>query len=377
MGSVFRIVGWSFTLVWGLFSVWWGLQAVTGPGRAIAIIGLLLATWPLPHLLGLAIPERSRWRWYPLIPLSMVAVIVVGLVWVAPSGRPAAGSPVQNRFTRDASYPTLSPTNIIPETEQLNLGFLGMPYADALLTQQQGHRVWSFTLDIYREMEADQDFHELGSVLGWAYADLVGLPFDIGHYYLYLPQRPADGPRPLLIFLHGAAGNFKAYTWLFSQLADDRNMVLIAPSFGFGNWRQPGGTEAIQRALDDVMQVTEIDPDQVYLMGLSNGGLGVSLAAAEWPERFRGLILLSPVMATEVVEQQTFLDSWRGRPVLVISGEDDRRIPVAYVHARVANLQHGGVEVSKIIYPGEDHFLVFSQPAGVLQDISDWLARVK
>lgn len=376
MISVLRGLGWSFTFILGAISVWWGFRAVTGPGRTLAAAGLLLASLPLPHLLRVQNADRRWWRWYPAISLMMVTGILAALLLNAPSGRPAAASPVLHRFTREVSYPVLSPTNIIPEAEQISLGFAGMPWVDPLLDQNQARRVWSFTQDIYREMEADPNFRELGSVLGWAYADLAGRRFDVGHYYLYLPQRPASGPRPLLIFLHGAAGNFKAYTWVFSPLVEEHNLVLIAPSFGFGNWRKTGGTAAIQRALDDVMQVTEIDPDQVYLMGLSNGGLGVSLAAAEWPELFRGLIFLSPAMATEAVEQQTFLDSWRGRPVLVVSGEDDRRVPVAYVRSRVAALQQSGVAVSEEIYPGEDHFLVFSQPASVLQDISDWLSGI-
>ena len=129
----------------------------------------------------------------------------------------------------------------------------------------------------------------------------------------------------------------------------------------------------MNRALDDAATVVELDPNRIYLAGLSNGGLGVSRLAATSPEQFRGLIFLSPVTATGIVDSAAFLDAWRGRPVLVITGEVDRRIPVRYVATRVSNLQAGGVDVTYIVYPGEDHFLFFSQLTSVLNDVSNWL----
>jgi pimeloyl-ACP methyl ester carboxylesterase len=126
-------------------------------------------------------------------------------------------------------------------------------------------------------------------------------------------------------------------------------------------------------ALDDVAAITEIDQKRIYLAGISNGGLGVSQLAEAAPGRFRGLIFISPVMATEIVESKTFLETWRGRPVLVISGEADRRISISYVNQRVTTLQKGGVAVTDITYSNEDHFLFFSQPANVLADIATWL----
>ncbi|MCI0397870.1 MAG: alpha/beta fold hydrolase [Chloroflexi bacterium] len=209
-----------------------------------------------------------------------------------------------------------------------------MTALDPLLTRQQARRVAPMTLDIYREMEEDANFRELGSAMGWAYAELWGQPFDVGHYYLYVPRNRPEGPRPTILFLHGSAGNFKSYTWVWSRFAEQHGAVIVAPSFGFGNWLKPGGREAIFRALDHAQTVAPIDPRQVYLAGLSNGGLGVSQAAAAAPERFTGLIFLSPVMATDLVESQPFLDAWRGRPVLVITGEADERISLSYVDQR-------------------------------------------
>jgi poly(3-hydroxybutyrate) depolymerase len=182
---------------------------------------------------------------------------------------------------------------------------------------------------------------------------------------------------PVLVFLHGSAGNFKTYTWIWSKLAEQQGLVIIAPSYGFGNWRYPDTIEVVSRALADAATQVTIDPGRIYLAGLSNGGLGVSYLAAAQPEQFRGLIFLSPVMDTRVVDDPAFLERWRGRPVLVITGAADERIPLRYVEQRIGVLREGGVAVTERIYPGEDHFLVFSQPEAIREDVLQWLRLVE
>lgn len=127
-------------------------------------------------------------------------------------------------------------TNIVPEIEQIQLGFLIMPYLDPILTREQSKRASAFTLGFYEEMEGDPDFRELGSAMGWAYAELVGQSFNVGHYYLYVPEQYSEKPTPVVIFLHGSAGNFKAYTWLWSKVADRLGCVVVSEFFcSFGS----------------------------------------------------------------------------------------------------------------------------------------------
>ena len=251
-----------------------------------------------------------------------------------------------------------------------------MPYADPFLTGEQSSRVSAFTMDLYHEMEQDQNFRELGSVLGLAYNELIGRPFDMGHYYLYIPQEKSERPLPVIVFLHGSAGNFKTYTWIWSKLAEAEGVAIIAPSYGFGNWDEAGVVTVLQ-AIEDAKQLIDIDENQIYLAGLSNGGLGVSQLALEAPEMFQGLIFLSPVMDTNIVDSPPFQAQWANRPVLVISGEDDKRIPVNYVEQRVAIMEQENIDVTTIIYPHEDHFLLFSQPENILENVAEWLSETK
>lgn len=356
---------------------WWMLAAQTWIGKAIGIIGLLLVAFPL--LIALHAQQRIGKRILKgvtaLFLLLLIGVFIAVLLRT-PTGVPVADSPVQHRFWGESTFKRYTVANMIPEIEQINLGFMLMPYFDPILTPKQAGDAASFTIPLYQEMEQDENFHTLGSAMGQAYNDFLGLPFQRDHYYLYIPEYQPTKPLPAIVFLHGSAGNFKTYTWVWSKLAEAQGVVIIAPSYGFGNWDEDG-VAAVLSAIEDAQQTVAIDPNQIYLAGLSNGGLGVSRLATEHPDLFAGLIFISPVMATDIVDGAAFHSQWAQRPVLVISGDADRRIPIAYVERRVANLRDGGVDVTTVIYPNIDHFLFFAEPDRILDDISIWLAPVR
>ena len=62
-------------------------------------------------------------------------------------------------------------------------------------------------------------------------------------------------------------------------------------------------------------------------------------------------------------------------PVLVITGDAERRIPLGYTEAGVRQLRTVHERVELQVYPGEDHFLLFSQPEAVMRDLGDWVER--
>lgn len=375
----------SFFLLYGLLalvglavSLGWLLYAATGWGRWLACAGLAATCLPATlYLYGAHSRQRRLWGRISAALGGLFVAILAGMLLTTPSGDAGAASPVSQHFTRAPQFRRDILSNIVPEAEQINLGFLVIPALDELFTYERALRVRGFTLDIYREMDHAPDFRALGSAMGWAYDDFLGLPYNAGQYYLYVPRNRPAGPLPAILFLHGSAGNFKAYTWVWSSLAEELGYVIIAPSFGFGNWREPGGVEAALRALKDAQTRVELDEDRLYLAGLSNGGLGVSLLGNATPERFRGLIFISPVMATEVIDAPAFQNAWANRPVLIVTEQDDERVPFTYVAERARRLERGGVAVTAVSYPGEDHFLFFSQWQGVLQDISEWLQETQ
>jgi predicted esterase len=111
-----------------------------------------------------------------------------------------------------------------------------------------------------------------------------------------------------------------------------------------------------------------------YLLGYSNGAMGVTRAAIQEPELFRGLIYLSPVTEDNLFSRPEFLSRSKDRRIVFLHGGRDARIPKEFVKGTVANLRQLGCDVDLKIYEDEDHFLLFSQPDAVLGDIGECMA---
>ena len=361
----------AFAMAVAPVSAWVLWHAVTWVGTCLSLLGLVTVILPLVwRRLGTTHSRRLCLRWGTLI-FYVTVLALIG--FQVPSGRPRPESPIQHRFSKGPiPFPQYSPFNVIPESEQFNMGFLVMPFLDSEFTFAQAGQVSGPTRALYREMEADPDCHALGSAMVWAYPELWGESPDVGHYYLYVPKHRQPGPIPAMVFLHGSLGNFKPYTWILSHLAEKHGMVIISPSFGMGNWHLPESRQVVERALEDAARVTEIDRSRVYLAGISNGGLGVSQVADALPDRFCGLIFISAVFDREIAAPH-FLKQWQGRPVLVLAGEKDERIPFSWTQEQAALLKAGKVKVTVKSYPGEDHFLFFTHWKDLVETMSTWM----
>lgn len=346
------------------------LWAETWQGRLVGVSSLALVALPL----ALARLSSSRSTRNAVLAGGLAAVGLGGAaitLGLAPSGRSTPGAKITSVILGQTPSPSL--LRAIPEIDQVAVGVRVIPLLDPIIDRRAAQRLADITLPIYREMEADPAVVELGSVMPHAYANLFGERDDSGHLYQVLPAQTSSSTEAL-IFLHGSAGNFKSYAWVLAELAARRGMIVVCPSFGFGEWSHQGGLEAVERARDYVVRQLHVDPTKITLAGLSNGGVGVSLAAAHHPEWYRGLILISPVMDSRSLQSAAFQAGWRGRPVLVLEGELDDRVEEAYVSATVGMLRKAGVEVRYEIFRGEDHFLFYAERRRALELMAEWMS---
>lgn len=291
---------------------------------------------------------------------------------IAPSGVTPAGAKLQSVFPPDRHYARWTRVGLVPEMDQAKLGADLSPYGDALMTRAKAARMKALFLTAYHEMQQDPEFVAVGSIMGSAYAEVFALPFNDHHLFSYVPTHKPGQRLPVLLFLHGSGGNFKVYLWTWKRFADAHQIAIVAPTFGFGNWDKPGGMEAIEWASGYCTNHPELDASRIVLAGQSNGGLGVSRAVCRNPDRYRGLIYISGVMESDVMNSAAYLQACKGKPVLVIHGGQDERIPLKYVEQPLAGLS-GKVVVEKKYYSEEDHFLFLSKRAEMLEDVFGWI----
>jgi pimeloyl-ACP methyl ester carboxylesterase len=135
-----------------------------------------------------------------------------------------------------------------------------------------------------------------------------------------LANYPAGG-RPQVIWLHANGFNARTYLNTLTPLSD-RMAILIVDQRGHGATPQVHAAEDKTDALDmrdDLLALLEAigDGAPVVLSGHSMGGCVSLLAAAEAPERVRGIALFDPVIlgraATEAaMKRRGFADSEGG-----------------------------------------------------------------
>ncbi len=119
---------------------------------------------------------------------------------------------------------------------------------------------------------------------------------------LYLPE--AEGPLPLVIMSHGFGGNHEHMTAYAEAFAANGFAVYSFDFIGGGYGSKSDGTmlemsvltEAadLSAVLDQMLQRPEFNPDEIFLMGASQGGFVSSYVAGTRPGDVAGLVCLYP-----------------------------------------------------------------------------------
>ncbi|MGB3777528.1 MAG: prolyl oligopeptidase family serine peptidase [Tunicatimonas sp.] len=176
------------------------------------------------------------------------------------------------------------------------------------------------------------------------------------HYWQYRPDNYATDTTtqfPLVVFLHGG-GEVGTDLELVKKhglpklIAEGQSFpfVLVAPQ----NPRDQLWDDALVLAvLDRAMATHRIDPDRVYLTGMSRGGFGTWRLAIQNPERFAAI---APVCGGGVPD---YAQRLKDVPVWAFHGAKDRVIPLSRTVAMVEALLAAGGNVKLTVYPEAGH----------------------
>ncbi len=340
------------------------IDGVTFEGRLAAVCALLCVIAP-----GLAIARRRR---AALASLALLLVCGVTLVARAPSGSPTEGATTRAVYLLGGGASRLAPTNLVPEVDQLALATWLVWIPDPVMNFASATRLRAAIRSAYARGREDAEAGALGSAMGDAITNR-----DTGRMFVYEPPHAPGERRPAMLFLHGSAGSWKGYFLGQRALAARRRMGLAQPSFGFGNWNRPGGLASIERARRWLASQPWVDPAQIYLVCLSNGGRGVTRVIRSGPSRYRGVAFISAVVEPDVLEEAPLDPSWAGTPALVLHGVRDDRIPLDYADDGVRTLRGSGFAVRYITLPEEDHYLIFTAHDRMERELSSWFDLVE
>ncbi|KFC71426.1 PHB depolymerase family esterase [Massilia sp. LC238] len=174
-------------------------------------------------------------------------------------------------------------------------------------------------------------------------------------YKLYVPAGAAEGPRPLVVMLHGCTQNaddFAAGTAM-NSIAEEHGCLVLYPEQDRSanhnscwNWFEPGqqrrgsGEPAILAAMTrEILAEHGADPRRVYAAGLSAGGAMASILGAEYPELFAAIGIHSGLAAGTGKDMISGLHAMKHPPSPTPAGQG---VPVIVFHGDADHVVNAG-----------------------------------
>ena len=194
---------------------------------------------------------------------------------------------------------------------------------------------------------------------------------EIVPYHMYVPTSyNASKPYPLIIALHGLGGTedafFDNYDKAFPPLAEQHGYIVAAVlgyrvdgSYGWGLGNPPAdpttrrtqdlSEQDVMHVLDLARKSYKIDPNRIYLMGHSMGGIGTWKLAPKYPDIWAAI---APFSGSG---QPATLERIRTVPEFVVHGDNDPTVNVQGSRTMVAKAKELGIEVKYVEVPGGNH----------------------
>ena len=172
------------------------------------------------------------------------------------------------------------------------------------------------------ETERRYDSRPIGTLLdeririqGQTYAVALSVP---------LTYQPSKG-YALIVCLHGAgfSGDVYLERW---QARLDEDSILACPTYPAGAWFTRRAEDLVLATIRYVTQRYHIDPDRIFLTGMSNGGIGAWLIGMHHAPLFAALAPMAGGLDDVLMP---FLANLRNTPVYIIHGAKDQVMPVA------------------------------------------------
>lgn len=138
------------------------------------------------------------------------------------------------------------------------------------------------------------------------------------------PTYQASKAYALVVCLHGFGFTGEEYLerWR-ARLSED--YLLACPTYPSGAWFTRRAEELVLETIRQVGNRYHVDPNRVFLTGMSNGGIGVWLIGMHHAPLFAGLAPMASGLDDVLMP---FLANLRNTPIYIIHGAKDQVMPV-------------------------------------------------
>lgn len=161
-------------------------------------------------------------------------------------------------------------------------------------------------------------------VQGQTYAIALSVP---------LTYQPSKG-YAMIVCLHGAGFTGDAYLERW-QARLGEGYILACPTYPAGAWFTRHAEDLVLATIRHVRQRYHVDPDRIFLTGMSNGGIGAWLIGTHHAPLFAGLAPMAGGLDDVLMP---FVANLRNTPVYIIHGAKDQVMPVELSRSIVREL---------------------------------------
>jgi polyhydroxybutyrate depolymerase len=165
--------------------------------------------------------------------------------------------------------------------------------------------------------------------------DVSGTLTDQGQTRTYQLHTPAaDAPNhalPLIVALHGSGmqGQEMADKTALSKLADQAGFVIVYPDGLKKKWNVSGKSAEdnvafVHALINQVQHDRTIDPQRIYVVGLSNGGILAQKLACEAPDQIAAIATVAASLPTQF---SAHCQTQKPIAILMVNGTDDTVVP--------------------------------------------------
>jgi pimeloyl-ACP methyl ester carboxylesterase len=183
----------------------------------------------------------------------------------------------------------------------------------------------------------------------WAYRSAIDDALQ--PFTLYVPaDYDATKRYGLIVALHGYTGNdYDAAATIIKPQLQPNDFLVVAP-FGRGDVGYLSiGEQDVLDVIDRIQASFRVDPDRIYLMGWSMGGLGTWRIGQFFADKFAAMAPFCGWTGTD------YLVNLYNLPVLIVHGDADNSVPVAMDRAAAEQLKQWHYPVQYDELPGVGH----------------------
>ncbi|MBN1434838.1 PDZ domain-containing protein [Candidatus Fermentibacterales bacterium] len=177
------------------------------------------------------------------------------------------------------------------------------------------------------------------------------------HFYFVLPGTGSDGPRPLLVYLHGGVSTEELASYSADEVLGDHiliprvleeGMLVALPCAQLGAvWWDQAGEQGIVEIVRYMKAHFDVDDSKVFVGGFSDGASGSFGLAMLRPTPFAGFIALSGHMGVASLDggRATYARSLAGRMVYAANTDLDRLYPAEQMLPTMALAESAGARI--------------------------------